>query len=295
MGRKEGTEETEVWHKTCEKLKDFDAARKSAESGLHKINRSLLKLKDKSERDSVSPAKSAVKLLGYYQDALAKAEQELRLVQDASEAVNVLIGLREATERGVDGKRKRRKLDKPGPTTAATSHSSNVGSPAPFSGENSPEPPQRRKLDSEENSPIPLGSEVAVKPPDKDWLLAKVVGYRFDKNGEGKRKEKYEVEDVEDDEDHPGTKKRYIFPVKSLIFIPEKFHFESEHPIGAQVLALFPTTTCFYLARVMVPPSRNRDSPQQYIVMFDDDNAEQRLVQGRYVLSLPVKNVRLKA
>ncbi|KAJ3336992.1 hypothetical protein HDU93_001793 [Gonapodya sp. JEL0774] len=174
MGRQEGTEETVLWKSTCEKLLTFDEARRASEIALSRVNRALAKVVARANEAPVG-TKAAEKLLTYYREGLQKADEELKLAQDASEAVNVLIALRDATEKGVERNRKKRKLDK--------------GIVSSVSG------PVSKKLQC-----VPTVVRVAVKPPDKDWLLATVIAYH-------EHKDKYEVEDVEEDEDHPGTKK----------------------------------------------------------------------------------------
>jgi hypothetical protein len=44
------------------------------------------------------------------------------------------------------------------------------------------------------------GDQVAVRPAQQDWILAIVLRYLPEK-------QKYEVEDAEDDENNPGTRR----------------------------------------------------------------------------------------
>ncbi|KAJ3093791.1 hypothetical protein HDU96_002026 [Phlyctochytrium bullatum] len=121
-------------------------------------------------------------------------------------------------------------------------------------------------------------------------------------SGDGKRKKRkveekgklvkkakgYEVEDAEDDEENPGTRKRYVFPAKLVIPIPAKPH-QPEFPVGHIVLALYPNSSCFYKAIVVKPPSKNEDedAPGMYVVKFDDDNNHERYIDPINVLDMP--------
>ncbi|KAJ3216531.1 hypothetical protein HDU67_009316 [Dinochytrium kinnereticum] len=130
-------------------------------------------------------------------------------------------------------------------------------------------------------APLVPGSQVAVRPVEQDYMLAVVVRWLPDKL-------KYEVEDAEDDEENPGTRKRFLFPPKLVIPIPEVPH-KPEFPINHVVLALYPNSSCFYKANVVKPPSKNQDeeAPGFYVVRFDDDNGFERFVDPIFVLNMP--------
>jgi len=126
---------------------------------------------------------------------------------------------------------------------------------------------------------------VVVKPPGQDWLLATVLQYFSDKN-------KYEVEDIEDDEDKPGIKKRYIFPVKCVLEIPSDDNKRPYFPIGHEVLSLYPNSSCFYKATIIKTPNENKNSSNgepAYIVRFEDDDEAEREVPVNRVLDMPPK------
>jgi hypothetical protein len=62
-----------------------------------------------------------------------------------------------------------------------------------------------------------------------------------------------------------------------------------------QVLALYPSSSCFYRATVIAPPSqvyhsnKNKSFPGYYLLQFDDDGGMERPVDGRMVLRCPKK------
>lgn len=64
------------------------------------------------------------------------------------------------------------------------------------------------------------------------------------------------MEDAEDDENNPGTRKRYIFPMRQVLAVPKEIGKKLEFPMGHEVLALYPGTSCFYRAEVIQPPSK---------------------------------------
>ncbi|KAI8365717.1 SGF29 tudor-like domain-containing protein [Blakeslea trispora] len=78
---------------------------------------------------------------------------------------------------------------------------------------------------------------------------------------------------------------------RNVIPIPsgeEAKHLVELNP-GQDVLALYPGTTCFYRAKVISPPSKNKDSSfiGNYKVQFEDDNNEIKHVKPGHVLEVP--------
>ena len=59
-----------------------------------------------------------------------------------------------------------------------------------------------------------------------------------------------------------------------------------EFPIGTAVYGLFPETTCFYLAMVVIPPSSY--GKNKYKLSFQEDTAKSRDVDVRFVTSFDV-------
>lgn len=55
---------------------------------------------------------------------------------------------------------------------------------------------------------------------------------------------------------------------------------EIEWPIGSRVLALFPDSSCFYEATVVLVPSKRKKTHQtDYLLEFDDDIVNDRQMQ----------------
>ncbi|RIB08827.1 SGF29 tudor-like domain-containing protein [Gigaspora rosea] len=133
---------------------------------------------------------------------------------------------------------------------------------------------------------IKNGTSVAAKQPrDKDieenWILATVVGYKPESKS-------YEVEDADKDEASNRPGERFIVPVKNVIAIPNSGEMRSpEFPKDSTVIALYPSTTCFYKAVVVIPPSKLTPKASRYLLTFEDDENAERYVDAHYVLDIP--------
>ncbi|CAG8472482.1 26678_t:CDS:2 [Dentiscutata erythropus] len=133
---------------------------------------------------------------------------------------------------------------------------------------------------------IKNGTSVAAKQPkDKDieenWILATVVGYKVESKS-------YEVEDADKDEASNRPGERFIVPVKNVIAIPNPGEMRSpEFPKDSTVIALYPHTTCFYKAVVVIPPSKLTPKTSRYLLTFEDDENAERYVDAHYVLDIP--------
>ncbi|KAG0027582.1 hypothetical protein BGZ82_008915 [Podila clonocystis] len=142
----------------------------------------------------------------------------------------------------------------------------------------------RRYSSADSNGIIPVGHQVAARTPkDKDkqeeWILARVLNYSAEKN-------KYRVED--DEADDSGKKMTYTLSTRSVIMIVDDQDDVPEFPAGHTVLALYPSTTCFYKAVVVQPPSKNKDyATPVYRIKFDDDGGSERSAPPRMVLDMP--------
>ncbi|CEG84284.1 hypothetical protein RMATCC62417_18107 [Rhizopus microsporus] len=75
---------------------------------------------------------------------------------------------------------------------------------------------------------------------------------------------------------------KYVIPVPT----PKEAEMAPEIPAHQEVLALYPSTTCFYRAVVISPPSKNKDI-KNYKVQFEDDNDEVKQVAPEHVLEMP--------
>ncbi|KAG0313762.1 SAGA HAT/Core module component [Linnemannia gamsii] len=201
------------------------------------------------------------------QEAVEKAREEREIIQRALEGLNILITLRDGDGNGdntPEGKRKKRKIEAEG----LISNSKKI----------------RRYSAADSNGIIPVGQQVAARTPkDKnkveEWILARVLSYSSDKN-------KYVVED--DEADDYGKKMTYTLSARSVIMIMDDQEAVPEFPAGHTVLALYPSTTCFYKAIVVRPPSKDTGhSTPLYTIKFDDDEGNERTALPKMVLDMP--------
>ncbi|CAG8595645.1 7417_t:CDS:2 [Diversispora eburnea] len=138
---------------------------------------------------------------------------------------------------------------------------------------------------------IKNGTPVAAKTPkskdpEENWILATVVGYRADIK-------QYEVEDADKDEASNRPGERFTVLAKNVIEIPNPGEMQlPEFPTSHLVFALFPSTTCFYRAFVVTPPSKltPKSKSPRYKLTFEDDGNAERLVDSQYVLDVPKEN-----
>ncbi|CAO3675417.1 unnamed protein product [Rhizopus stolonifer] len=206
------------------------------------------------------------RLMEYYRGGIDLSHNEAKIIHDIIEKVSVLIALRDASEYNhvIDQKRKKRRADQE--ELAA----------------------QLQKKPKMLDILMPGTSVAAKQPPQKDkdeeWILAVVIYYNIDKN-------KYEVEDV--DQDEFGKRQRYMLQPRNVIPIPNvnEVMALAELGTGEDVLALYPGTTCFYKAKVVAPPSKNKEGAfeNSYTVQFEDDNNEYKHVMSTHVLELSRK------
>jgi SAGA-associated factor 29 len=114
------------------------------------------------------------------------------------------------------------------------------------------------------------GTRVAANT-GHEWILATVVNCT---------KNDVQVEDIEEEEDLPGTRKRYLLSLSKVIVINNTFiEFAPNH----RVLALYPSSSCFYKATVVSLPDPS-SVPCEYLLRFDDDGNIERRVDYRMVL-----------
>ncbi|KAI6030574.1 SGF29 tudor-like domain-containing protein [Pisolithus orientalis] len=258
------------------------------------------------------------KLSSALKDVRRDAEEEARALEAAIEQVGILIALRKASESYPQEKRnKRPRPPSPSPTSMAASaagpratqvaRGSAGPTPAiPFSRE-----PKARREALAKQLPLQEGRKVAFRPPigktadgsnaDSDentWILAVITKcINQDKN-------RYEVQDVEPQEDgQPGqcynTTLRAIMPLPDPHAPPNSAAHPNayqEFPAGSTVMALYPDTSCFYRAEVVMapsdlhPPGRGVSSKQNismYKLKFEDDDDQEHSVLAQFVVEWP--------
>ncbi|KAI9262045.1 SGF29 tudor-like domain-containing protein [Sporodiniella umbellata] len=258
----ETNEEVNLWKQICDALSKLEGIQKNTASVVTHINEIHTHL----NFEEGLPVSMSKRLMDYYRGGIDLSHNESKIIHDIIEKVSVLIALRDASEYShvIDQKRKKRRADQEEQT-------------APLQ--------KKPKVDIL----MPGTSVAARQPPQKDkdeeWILAVVICYNHEKN-------KYEVEDV--DQDEFGKRQRYMLQPRNVIPIPHLSEMMAlpELDTGEDVLALYPGTTCFYKAKVVAPPSKNKESAYErsYTVQFEDDNNEYKHVMSGHVLELPRNN-----
>ncbi|CAO3611869.1 unnamed protein product [Cunninghamella echinulata] len=257
----ETNEELSLWKEICTSLIKLETIQHQATDVLNNINKLHTTVPFENGISSILHQR----LKEYYRNGIDLSSNEIKTIHDIIEKVSVLIALRDASEyNAVDGKRKKRRHELDEKPISASSPSKKTKS-----------------------NILPVGTSVAAKQPtqqkdarNEEWILATVIGYLADKN-------KYHVEDV--DQDEYGQIQRYMLPPKQVIPIPERIDHRNEFAPGKHVLALYPGTTCFYKAIVITSPSKNKDMNAlgMYKIQFEDDNNEIRYAKPERVLEMP--------
>ncbi|KAJ3234698.1 DNA-directed DNA polymerase gamma mip1 [Chytriomyces hyalinus] len=237
------------WSLIVQKLRMLEDCRRMSDSPIAKIN----KIHGKIQKMERFNNKVGTKLIEFYDDAAIKNQLEKRLIMELIEETKAFEAILEGSLEADLRKKKRKSDEKAGVSNM-----------------------KKSKTDDENAlNTLPTGTQVVVRP-NQDFILANIIGFRADR-------QKYEVEDAEEDEDKPGTKKTYWTKLKDIIVIPKSVESRMEFPQGHTVLALYPGTTCFYRATVVLPPSKNT----VYRVRFEDDGGEDRTVPIEFCLDFP--------
>ncbi|KAI9009640.1 SGF29 tudor-like domain-containing protein [Gaertneriomyces semiglobifer] len=269
-------EELAVWSSLCDGLCQFKRQIDVAEKHIVKANKVHAKLQNRAvtENKGISSG-TKDKLINLYEQCCSGIDSEKDAVGSVLETLGILIGLRAATESGADkpiDRRKKRKLDeKPKPAFTPIKKAKGVE-----------ETPPEKVIANGHKVCVPMEPPAGQSSSSQEWMLGVVVNWLPDKG-------KYAVEDAEADE-VTGQRKQFLYPSSTVIPIlslreaARRVPFPKDH----EVLALYPNTSCFYRARVVVsPPKPGSD----YIVRFEDDNEVDRPVNPPLVLDLP-KNMK---
>ncbi|KAJ3123462.1 hypothetical protein HK098_001902 [Nowakowskiella sp. JEL0407] len=181
------------------------------------------------------------KLLELCKEAKLKVDAETEALSKSVEYLGVMNALKDPEPIEHEGTPKRgknmkRKIDEKQKPSVTPKKSKQI--------EESPKPPP--------NPILHPNDKVAVRPINQDWILANVIRWVPEK-------QKYEVEDAEDDELEVGKRKRYLFAPRLIIPIPKEDEKRVELPVGREVLALYPNSSCFYKAEVILGPKVYRD------------------------------------
>lgn len=245
------SQESRLWKQILSNIKQVSINKESTDFLSGKVTKVHSKLESyfKSKESNISSA-AAFRLRELYKNITAALENESRMLEETLKNIKVLIEMQEENDQAI----RKRKSDE------------NRGNPA-------------KRAKSESSPQFYIGTQVAAKV-GSDWILAVVV------NG-NEEKGKIEIEDIEDDEDEPGKKKRYHVSSKFIIPIV-KTATKNEFPTGSRVMALFPAASCFYEALVVLSPSAAESpNPGMYVVQFDDDQGFERCINPSMILKLP--------
>ena len=115
------------------------------------------------------------------------------------------------------------------------------------------------------------------------WILASVVQHIPESNS-------YEVEDEDSgDEDQDNGHRHHVISTTQVVSLPHSDASWIKYPINARVMAMYPNTTSFYFATVVIP---NPEGSTYVVVRFDDDADDAgripvRKIPYRYIALVP--------
>ncbi|ORX75548.1 DUF1325-domain-containing protein [Basidiobolus meristosporus CBS 931.73] len=262
----EDQEEITIWEKTCRDLGKLEVVQQEGLDIFAQINKLHELVEDEGPIQSLN-----VNLGRLYREGDENVSREQKYITHALENLGILIALRDNAD--LELKRKKRK--------DSSDSVSSLGSLPTF---------KKAKSNThvhDNGGIIPKRSYVAAKTPkikdkSQEWILAVVLQFLPEKN-------KYQVEDAEVDEN--GKRMKYNLPLRNIIPLPEEYALDeiSEFEVNHVVLALYPNTTCFYKATVVLPPSKISEPEYQgtYRVSFEDDDDVDRFVPIMYVVDMP--------
>lgn len=263
-------EEVNLWKQICNALAKLEDIQKDTSNIVTNINN----IHTAVNFDEGVPTSIGTRLMEYYRGGIDLSNSEAKTIHDIIEKVSVLVALRDASEYNnvIDPKRKKRKAEgEEGSSSFNSVHFS-------------------KKTKTNNNGILSPGTSVAARQPkqkdkNEEWILAIVLNYHTEKN-------KYQVEDV--DQDDFGQKQRYMLQPRNVIPIPDADEAKGYPELnqGQDVLALYPGTTCFYRAKLVTTPTKNKDPAYagNYKVQFEDDNNDFKYVMPRHVLEVPKSN-----
>ncbi|KAJ3022001.1 hypothetical protein HKX48_007280 [Thoreauomyces humboldtii] len=187
------------------------------------------------------------------------------MLQAALDKVGILVALRDATENGTEkpDRRKKRKLDEK-PRAAAAA------------------PPKKPKPKEESVTMLGPGQPIIARPRSEgqEWIMGKIEKWVPERG-------MYQVKDDEDDEELPsvaGKSKELLYYLPKDVVPLATEQEAARRPVFVKdhkVLAHYPTTTCFYRAKVKLPPHKGQPV---YTLLFEDDNAVERLVPAHMIV-----------
>jgi len=270
--RTKDPKEGSLWSDVCSKVKNLDKQRKEVDQYLHSINKSRERIVQKKEEFN---GKYAEKLKKSYNEAVAAVKKEQSLLLAAQDKLVYLISLSESPGYVPE---KPQFVERPMKKKPDLYAALPAVKKTPF-------PPLCGPTPASATHVFPENSLVAARTgKEMEWIAAVVVKQYSDFK-------KYDILDY-DEENSEGGAKRYTLPSKNLVPLPTSLppvHMKHEFPENSKVLALYPNTTCFYMATVISPPSKTGIA---YKVIFEEEEEieggiPQFEVLPQHVLPLP--------
>ncbi|KAF8600217.1 hypothetical protein BDV93DRAFT_525506, partial [Ceratobasidium sp. AG-I] len=299
-------EQYQLWTRTHSDLQKFTAARvdDNTVEKVAKINKYISKFPTNDDTiktpEQLSQFKDLkTKLAAGLEATKVAADKEVEILEEAIEHLQILLALRRPPENGggpgEHPKRvKRIRLSSP----AQNAHSPSPAPASSASGASLPRLTVRLPTRSGEREkaggPLREGRRVAFRPPKSEvWILGLIKRHFM----EGGRHIRYEVQDADTEEPGPP----FTTDIRSLIPLPDPSaqpgslaHYSSypEFAPGAEVMAIYESTTSFYRAVVVAAPKepgagRNGKKEPQYRLQFDDDGGKHQSVNVSDVIEWP--------
>lgn len=249
--------------------KEIDEERKKSDVNIT----SLMKAKEKNNpEEKRSSSQSLKKLL---KTAISDTQREEELLRKALDKITEIRGIRNEYRIQARNAGNTESIRRGARMQMVHSNAQTlplfVGKP----GEKSP--PLCGAVPADPNYIAKVGDMVAalvkVNVNEENWILAEVVSYDSVTN-------KYEVDDIdEEDKDIHVLSHKHVIPLPLMRANPETDP-SALFPKGAEVMAIFHSTTCFYPAIVHQAPMTHLDD---YELLFEDNETS-----SGYSLPTPV-------
>jgi len=237
---------------------------------LNEISLDHQKLKALQDKNEMDPVYEQIKL--HYKDLYVTSSLELQRLSESLDKLKRILARRETKIK------KRKTIDDPtlDMDISALSESKRLSTA-----------PRKGDIWNHEGTILPKGSQVAALVDQHSvprlWILASIRSYSAERD-------RYEVmdEDAGDEKNEP-LKKVYtldatkIVPLPSLQDVP--LTVRRQFARNERVLAIYPGTTVLYPSLVIQAPRKTKTD--DYVLLFDDDEGQNRIVNATYVIPFP--------
>ncbi|RZB39801.1 SAGA-associated factor 29 -like [Asbolus verrucosus] len=262
---------------------EIEKKRQTSEQGINNV------VKFQSGQDEKSGQHYQMKLKSLYKTSISHAEQEEDLLRQALQKIAEIRNIK--NERRIQARNAGNKESIRRGTWMKMLLSSAQTLPLFVGKIDEKPPPLCGAIPADPGYIAKVGDMVAalVKIPDGDgenWILAEVFSYNHTAN-------KYEVDDILAEQNQKGRhtlSKRGVVPLPLMRANPETDP-SALFPQGTVVMALYPTTSCFYKGIVNKPPATHTD---EYEILFEDATYPEGYspplyVAQRYVIAIKQK------